>query len=312
MNLIFQGGSCLLHTSTDRKWLPLYEALASDVRLTILEMLALEETNVKNIAEKLRLSPAITTMHVKKLEQAGLITTRRIRKGGGTHKLCTLISEDLIQIQLPSVAKTFRTYRETSVPIGHYAAIEVHPTCGLASHQRIIGQFDDPRYFFEPDRVHADILWIGRGYIEYRIPNYLLEKQALEEIEISIELGSEVQDYNDDWPSDIYFYLNHCLLGIWTCPGDFGSVRGRLNPKWWGKINQYGLLKVISVREDGTYIDGQKLSDTKLSDITIDRNQWTLKFEVPDYAEHVGGMTIYGRGFGNHEQDLVFRVYTKA
>jgi len=301
----------MLHTTTDRKWLSLYEALASEVRLSILEILSQGETNVKKIAELLGLSAAITTMHVRKLETAGLIVSRRVRREGGTHKLCSLSAEDTIQIQLPVAANTLRNFREISMPIGHFSAIEVHPTCGLASHQRIIGQFDDPRYFFEPERIHADILWMGKGFIEYRIPNYLLAKQVPEEIEISIELGSEAPDYNDNWPSDIHFYLNHCLLGVWTCPGDFGSTRGRLNPKWWGKINQYGLLKMISIREDATYIDGHQLSDTKLSDIPISGNHWVLRLEVPDHAKHVGGMTLYGRGFGNHEQDLLFRMYIK-
>ncbi len=75
----------MLLTSTDRKWLPLYEALASEVRLSILDMLIHGETNVKKLAEQLGLSAAITSMHVRKLEQAGLITTRRLRREDGTY-----------------------------------------------------------------------------------------------------------------------------------------------------------------------------------------------------------------------------------
>ena len=65
----------MIQTTTDRKWLPLYEALASDVRLKILELLAEEEMNVKELAHMLELSSAIVTMHVKKLEAGGLIQT---------------------------------------------------------------------------------------------------------------------------------------------------------------------------------------------------------------------------------------------
>ncbi|MBW7461103.1 ArsR family transcriptional regulator, partial [Paenibacillus sepulcri] len=80
----------MIRANTDRKWLPLYEALASGVRLHILELLAGQPMNVKELASALGLSSAIVTMHTKKLEKGGLIHTQLVRRGGGTHKICSL------------------------------------------------------------------------------------------------------------------------------------------------------------------------------------------------------------------------------
>ena len=147
---------------------------------------------------------------------------------------------------------------------------------------------------------------------EYRLPNYLLSSQHIEEIEISLEIGSEAPGVNRNWPSDISFILNGTELGFWTSPGDSGEGRGAYTPVWWrDDINQYGYLKQIQINAGGTYLDGQQMSDIGLNELAVDRNQWTLRMEVKEDAAHVGGLTLYGAGFGNYNQDIVFRTYYK-
>lgn len=299
----------MIKADTTPMWLPLYEALASEVRLSILQLLAEREMNVKDIAQTLKLSSAIVTMHVKKLEKGGLIRTRMERKDKGTHKMCALAA-DRIEIAMPQIERGKPAFHEVTVPVGHYTEFDVYPTCGLATREKVIGQYDDPRYFHEPERMHAHILWFGKGYVEYKIPNYLMPGQKPRAIEISMELGSEAPGVNDDWPSDIDFYLNGVHLGQWTSPGDYGSSRGRYTPDWWKDgVNQYGLLKVIRVTEEGSFIDGQRMSGTGLASIAAERNHWTLRLAVHEESRHVGGLTLYGEGFGNYNQDIVFRVY---
>lgn len=298
-----------LDANTDARWLPLYEALASEVRLNMLDRLAERPMNVKELAQSLGVSSAIMTMHVRKLEQAGLIRTRMVRKDGGTHKLCSL-AVDEIRIALPNAEAARRPYHEASVPVGHFTAFDVRPTCGIATRDKVIGQYDDPRYFLEPERMHAGILWFRQGFVEYKIPNYLLPSQRAVELELSLELCSEAPGTADHWPSDITFSLNGVRLGCWTSPGDFGSARGRYTPDWWSDgVNQFGLLKVVRVTRSATYIDGQRMSDVGLDEIGTDRNVWTLRLAVEEDAVHVGGLTLFGQGFGNYDQDIVFRVY---
>jgi predicted transcriptional regulator len=303
------GEMVMIKASTSREYLPLFEALASEVRLEIIRLLSLRPMNVKEIATALALSSAIVTMHVRKLEAGGLIQTQMIRKDKGTHKICTL-NTNRIEIELPTVQEEVRTVYEHTIPVGHFSDCEVHPTCGLASRDRLIGQYDDPRYFMEPERMHARILWFGKGYVEYRLPNYLMSDQVPEEIEITMELGSEAPGVNEHWPSDIQFYLNGVHLGQWTSPGDYGVTRGRYTPSWWSEeVNQYGLLKVLRIQAKATYMDGQLISNLGLGDIPIERNQWTLRLAVEEPSAHVGGLTIYGEGFGNYNQDISFKVY---
>ncbi|WP_338588253.1 ArsR family transcriptional regulator [Paenibacillus sp. Y5S-9] len=298
----------MIKANGEPQFLPLYEALASEVRWRIMDMIADREMNVKDIAAVLEISPSIVTMHIRKLEDAGLIGSRRVRINGGTHKLCYL-KQNQIEIELPSASQTSRT-REQTISVGHYTAFDIHPTCGLGTLEKEIGVWDDPRYFLDPERVHAAILWFGKGYVEYKTPNFLLPDQTTDAIEISMELASEAPGLRDHWPSDIRFTFNGVSLGTWTSPADFGrAARGKYTPEWWHRnVNQYGLLKTIRIDASGTYMDGERMSDVTLADIKLSEPFWTLRFTVDEESPNVGGLTIYGAGFGNHDQDIVIRV----
>ena len=89
----------------------------------------------------------------------------------------------------------------------------------------------------------------------------------------------EAPGVNSNWPSDISFYLNDTLLGIWTSPGDYGDVRGMFTPEWWpAKWNQYGLLKLLVINRKGTFIDGLKISDVTINTLNLDyKNSLHLK-----------------------------------
>jgi len=299
----------MIRANGEPAFLPLYEALASEVRWKIMELIAADEINAKDIAARLDLSPSIVTMHIRKLEQAGLVGSRRVRLNRGTHKICYLKAKR-IDIELPSAAPA-RTIREQTIPVGHYTAFEVHPTCGLGTREKEIGIWDDPRYFLDPERVHAAILWFGKGYVEYKTPNYMLPGQQAGIIEIAMELASEAPGLNDNWPSDIQFAFNGVHLGTWTSPADFGrAARGRYTPSWWHRnVNQYGLWKTIRINGEGTYMDEERMSDITIADIGLHQPFWTLRFTVEEQLGNVGGLTLYGAGFGNHDQDIVVRVH---
>lgn len=297
-----------MQIDTNRDYLPIYEALASKIRLQIIELLRSDELSVKELAHECGLSSAIMSMHVKKLEQAGLIATVMKRKNGGTYKCCTLAVSSL-QVDLAGAAESGSRLYETSVPIGHYTDYRVHPTCGIATREKLIGQFDDPRSFLDPERVNAHILWFAKGFVEYKIPNYIKQSEQILEIEISMEISSEAPQINENWPSDIAFSLNGKDLGSWTSPGDYGMRRGRYTPEWWHEdVNQYGLLKRLKVTADGTFMDEERISDAGLGEIAIDHNQWTLRIEVSEARKQAGGLTLFGRGFGNYDQDIGFRI----
>lgn len=285
-----------------------FEALASDVRLKIIRVLSEEDFNIKELSERIGISSPIMLKHVKKLEDAGLVTTRLVKRNGSINKICTLVfaeyrlSLDFRRRGLPSVYSF-------SIPVGHYCLVDGKPTCGLATEKDVIGFRDDPRVFWESEHVNAQLLWFTQGYVEYKIPNYLTPGQNATEIEISFEIASEAPDYVEDWPSDITFYFNGIKLFTWTSPGDYGFKRGKLTPDWWAS-NQYGLLKLVHITPNGIILDDKKVSDVTLEQVLMGGGHyWGLRFEVSKDAENVGGLTLFGRKFGNYEQDIMVRTF---
>ena len=115
-----------------------------------------------------------------------------------------------------------------------------------------------------------------------------------------------------DWPSDITVTVNGKDVGTWTSPGDFGDKRGVYTPDWWKlKGSQYGMLKTWKVAKDGTYVDGMKISPVSLKDLDmVGHHSIRLRIGVKDNARNPGGMNIFGRGFGNYDQDIVLRIHT--
>lgn len=291
--------------------LQVYEALASHVRLQILQELIKQPMNLKDLAQKLNLSGAIMTMHIKKLSAAGLILTDMVPNKSGVQKICTVIVDQIL-IEFPSNLPSQRKHYSSVVSVGHYTDFQIEPTCGLATTEKLIGTFDDPRCFLDSERMNAKILWFGKGYIEYKIANYLQKTERPTELEISMEISSEAPDYENNWPSDITFFLNDVNIGTWTSPGDYGGVHGKYTPKWWSyKLNQYGLLKMIRITSTGTYIDGILLSNVTLDQVNIRKSQWVFRIAVMADAVNIGGVTLFGSGFGNYNEDINFNLFVE-
>ncbi|RUS45408.1 transcriptional regulator [Cohnella sp. AR92] len=286
----------------------IYKALSSEIRIQILELLANNQSlNLNDIATRLNLSNSVITMHIKKLEESGLIDINTAVGKHGIQKICYLNEEKLV-IDLRS--KEIANRYEVEIKVGHYSDYSASPTCGLATKDSIIGDFDDPRFFADPLRIDSEIIWLSEGFLEYKIPNYLKANQSFEEIQFSMELSSEAPGYNNSYPSDIFFYINGTEIGSWTSPGDFGDIRGTFNPDWWPPhLNQYGTLKLIRVTREGSFIDGCRISNVTLDDIRLNyQSEIAFRIEVGERSVNKRGLTIFGRHFGNYSQDLLVRV----
>lgn len=295
----------MLHITSLNEGLEIFKALGSDVRIEILNIL-LENNHMSmnELASRLNITNGALTSHIKKLETSGLITTSSESAGHGNQKICS-IHLDKILIDLEK-QEDFQNIYNTELKVGHYSSYKICPTCGLASSKALIGEVDDSRYFEHPDRYNADILWFTKGYVEYIIPNFIPISQQITQITISAELSSEAPGVNNVWPSDISFYLNDVCVGTWLSPGDFGDSRGLFTPDWWfPNWNQYGLLKLLVINKKGTFIDGLKISDVTIDSFHLDyRSGIRFRMSVEDDAEHIGGLTIFGKSFGNYGQDI--------
>lgn len=299
----------MLHIEKLEDGLEIFKALGSEVRIEIVKIL-LENRgmSMNELASKLNITNGALTNHIKKLEECGIVSISNESAGHGNQKKCSVyLDKILIDID---AQEDFKNIYQTSLKVGHFTDYNVYPTCGLASNTALIGEVDDTRYFAHPGRYEADILWFTKGYVEYVVPNFIPLGQKIDQITISLEISSEAPGINDIWPSDISFKINDQKIATWTSPGDFGNVQGIFTPDWWyPNWNQYGLLKILVINKRGTFIDGLQVSDVSVNDFDFDyRSIIKLKLEVEDDAEHVGGLTIFGKTFGNYNQDIDVRI----
>ncbi|MCX6992844.1 MAG: ArsR family transcriptional regulator [Kiritimatiellaeota bacterium] len=286
-------------------------ALRGKSRLRILELLAAGPLSVTEIARQLKMPLSTASVNLNLLGRAGLIKLVARVTTGKYNKICALAEKE-IRILLPQAGPASESRVHTysvDIPIGQYTDCSVTPTCGIVSDKKIIGTLDNPDAFWDPERVHAGMLWFSDGFVEYRIPGKFPRKAQQPVLEIAMEIGSEYPYYKNDWPSDITTWINGVEIGTWTAPGDLGGQRGKLNPKWWpSKNSQYGLLKVWRVTDSGTFIDGDRISGTTTNDLKLMAGKSVpLRIGIKPKARRKGGLNIFGKSFGNYPQDIVVK-----
>lgn len=285
--------------------LPVFKALACETRLDILRLVAQQPYNQRELAGRLHISPAIVSGHVRQLEEAGLLTVEK-EPGKGNQRTCYIAETDLA-VRLSGGDE--REAVKYSIPVGLYNKYKILPSCGLISTRQFIGQMDDPLAFLDPGRTDAEMLWFQQGYVEYTVPNTAAHRR-MEKLTVSMEFGSEHPGYRNDWPSEITFTINHVRVGSWITPGNFGERRGRFTPAWWPVgFSQYGLLKTLTVDTAGAWMDGEKISDVTIDHLGITGSQFPVRFAVEEDASPKGGLTIYGKSYGDYDQDIVVTTY---
>ncbi len=298
----------VINASEDRAVL---KGLASDVRLRILDHLFGGARNVNQLAEELRLPQSTVATNVAVLEGCGLVQTEIAKARKGSQKICSVAFQEIVVRFTSPHREEGADVIEVEMPIGLFTGFEVTAPCGLCSTESIIGFLDVPASFLDPARMRAGLLWFETGWVEYKFPNNALYREKpVRKLELSAELSSETPGTNRNWLSDITLWVNDVEVGCWTSPGDYGDRRGKLTPDWWKlEGSQYGLLKNWSVTEEGSFVDGVRISDVRLADLNLpEHHSIRVRIGVKPDAEHVGGMNIFGRGFGNYDQALTLRL----
>ncbi|WP_086351027.1 ArsR/SmtB family transcription factor [Candidatus Enterococcus clewellii] len=301
-----------MELSLNEDSLQVYKALASDTRLHILNLISEKALTVSELARLTGFSKAIISRHMKILEDAQLVHLgSKENYSADNRKKTYVLSVDRIEIEFPN--KIYLPYKKkvNEIKLGYYSDFSVQPTCGLADSKKIIGSLDDPRSFVSNERVNASLLWFADGFVEYVIPNDLDAHQCPELLEISLEISSEFPESNNNWPSDISFFINDIHAGTWTLPGNYSDVRGKYTPSWWeSHLSQYGLLKHLRITNEDTGMDGKKISDVTLNDLKLNDSPFIkLRIGIEPSAVNKGGLTIFGDSFGNHPQNILSTLY---
>lgn len=287
-------------------------ALSSEIRIDIIKLLNFRKMNINEIAEELSLPVSTIATNIKVLEAAGLINTELQPASRGKMKVCSRNFDDVhMMLNLSIGHNNPKNYYELEMPIGHYVDCEIHPTCGIINSNGLVAE-DDSLPFYHPKRITAQLIWFRQGFLEYKFPLALSQHHAtIQSLQFSMELCSEAPSYDHNWPSDITIWINDKEICTWTCPGDFGDRRGKLNPEWLrDNHTQYGLLKNWKIDQKGSYLDDVKVSSINLTDIITLKNQKfiSLKIGVKSNAANVGGINLFGKGFGDCDQDIIMRV----
>lgn len=294
--------------SSKEEMIRVCHALSTEVRVAILELLKNSSLSVIEISEQLDIPFSTASSNIKVLENAGLVITELHPGKRGVVKVCSRNFFDIL-ISLNNEDDELFNQQNTisyEMPIGQFTDYHVEGSCGMASDQSIILE-DDPSEFFIPERVKAELLWFRQGFLSYNFPKKKLPKtKELANLTFSMELCSEVANFNENWPSDITFFINDVPVCMWTSPGDFGQLRGKLNPEWWASNRtQYGILKHVKVSKEGTFLDNHLVSQTTLQDLRLDvSSSIKLTIGIADDAINKGGINLFGKKFGNYEQAI--------
>lgn len=288
------------------------KALSSNVRLDILEHLKERPLNISEISECMEIPISSAALHMKVLEDAGIVITQSMPGLRGSQRVCAL-KTDRVSMLLMDPGERFskdNVYTE-HMPIGNYFDCEITAPCGISSEKNLLASEDSVYGFYSPEKNSAQILWFTQGYLEYRFPNLQMQKlRRVKSLEFSFEICSEAPGYNNFWKSDISLWINNIEIGFFTSPGDFGGRHGKLSPAWWDdNMTQFGVLKSLTITEEGTFLDGERLSPLALNDFCLrDKPYISFKIGVKEDAHYVGGLNLFGEKFGDYPQDILMKI----
>lgn len=279
-------------------------ALSSETRIKIIQLLLTSPMNVTEIAEKLNMPISSAISAVLKLEEAGLISTYT----RGKKKIC-IVQYQAVVLQLIDIQQFHSELDNTvyySVPIGDYCDFEAQPSCGLLGEKKFIGPLDMSEAFLAPNHIFAKLIWMRKGFLEYRIGKPDMEGRKIRGMSISFEICSEFPGYNNDFASDIIISVNRREIGTWTASGDYGGRHGIFTPRWWGLNNtQYGDLVTCSITGEGSFINSRKVSEVTVEDLMLEDSAYIL---LRMETKSTGGFNLFGKSFGDYNQDIAVRI----
>lgn len=292
--------------------LPIFKALGSRIRLEILQKISKKNYSATQLAHSLHVSKTTISKNLRILNQNRLINLNKNKNNDGRELVPSMAIEN-IQVNFPQ--KIFPAYHQKTydIPLGSYFGIQgIEPTCGLLSKEDYIGKMDNPKVFLLPKRSQAQLLWFSKGAIEYVVPNEVPLNNKFQLIELDMELASEFPTSNNNWKSKIGFWVNDQFIGSTIIPGNFSDVRGQYTPSWWpDNRSQYGLLKHLRINNINTAVDGYKISNINLKRLNLFQKK-RIKFKIsvmPMKNKRFGGLTIFGKEFGNHNQNIKALIY---
>ncbi len=287
-------------------------ALSVPERITILKSILRSNKNLSMLSEELDMPISSVARHVDILTDAGLIYTSYQPGPKGHTKYCSqAVLSFTVSLESCADEKDAKPEYAVEMPLGMFSHCHIKAPCGMTGAEGEIAGFDNPNVFFSPVRLQAECIWFDGGFISYNFPTDFPRTQKFSEITFSFEICSETIYYNNNWPSDITVRINDVETVTFTSPGDFGGRRGKYTPLYWPVTStQFGLLKKISVNEEGVFVDNSFVSDkVRFADLKI-YNGSAIKLDIgiKEDAKHKGGINLFGKNFGDYPQSIMMTL----
>ena len=289
------------------------KALSSPIRIEILRLLNEKPRTLIEISKNLSLQVSSASFHLELLKNAELITIDYSTKGKGSTTWYSYSQTQLVVFLRDSCIINENLSYIFEISIGDFVDGKFSDSCGMSSNNDVI-MTDEPKSLFNPSRHSASIIWNkGAGFLTYAIPTEHIKKGKIKELDFSVELCSETNGFNSSFLSDITFSFDERELCTYTSPGDFGDRFGKFTPNWWfQESTKYGLLVNVCIRENGIFINEVlKNNSINVNNLNLDKDRILFKIEVKENAEHCGGFNLFGKNFGDYNQDIVFTILYK-
>lgn len=286
------------------------KALSNSDCMKIFQCINNKPMNMIEISRETGIPVSSVSNHIDTLQAAQLIFVNYQPGLKGHAKICY---KQVNSVNLSFSDRKFNEKNEIysyEMDVGMFSDCKIKAPCGMAGSNEVI-LIDNPAKFFIPKRTEAELLWFSEGFVVYKFPNEVKKRKHLKEISVSMELCSETIYYRDNYPSDISILINDVEILTWTSPGDFGGRRGSYSPKYWSlNSTQFGILKKFKVTQKGVYIDDILLNNNiTIENLNIQsRNDIKLTIMVRDDADYKGGINIFGKNFGDHNQAIILTI----
>ncbi len=288
------------------------DALSSPIRRKILVLLTKNSYSALELASLTNVALSTMSFHLKILKDAGLINMVSNPSKRGNEKNVSQSCEN-IYISFSQINASRKNTYSVELPIGSFFDFQITPPCIMNGRNAQIGEVDSVAPFYSPRRSEAKLFSFLKGWVEYRVCTNSFKDKEVQSLTFSLEVCSECPNYNNTWKSDITFFVNDKEICTYRSMGDYGDRRGLLNPDWYpAQSSQYGMLIKIRVDDKGTWIDNDLVSGVTIDTLNLtEKEYFSLKFGVKPNAHYLGGLNLFGKGFGDHNQDIVVQVSYK-
>ena len=70
------------------------------------------------------------------------------------------------------------------------------------------------------------------------------------------------------------------------------------------------MLKTWCIAREGTKLDGRKVSALQIEDYHLTGGPYiSVRIGIKEDAGHVGGVNLFGEGFGDHPQNILLKFF---